>query len=156
MPTFSRSAYDEIISRSRSGGDLEVCGVLGGSPDPTYRDSADERANTDPAKARSNHVVTAVYPVENVASNPRSRYELEPESQLEAIQHIEANDQTVVGFYHSHPRGPPRPSITDVDAATWPDASYVIVSLDGEPFVGSWRWDGEQETFIPELVQLVG
>jgi 3-phosphoshikimate 1-carboxyvinyltransferase len=59
----------------------------------------------------------------------------------------------VVGFYHSHPRGPPRPSETDARLAAWPGHSYVIVSLAGdEATLGSWRWTGE--AFDAEPVEI--
>lgn len=155
MPTFTRSAYDEVVSRARRGGDAEVCGVLGGQSVRRRNDANLSRTPTDADEVRPaiERVVTTVYPVENVADSPRYRYELEPEGQLAAIQTLEDRGETLVGFYHSHPRGPSSPSETDVETATWPDASYVIVALDGEPYVGSWRWDGE--TFEQELVRLV-
>lgn len=151
MPGFTREAYDEIVSRSRRGGEAEVCGVLGGREIQSEPSGA--RPSVDPGPDGIDAVVTSVYPVENVAASPRSRYELDPEQQLAAIETLRGRDQTLIGFYHSHPRGPPIPSETDVETATWPDASYVIVALDGEPYVGSWRWDGE--TFRPEAVRLV-
>ena len=48
---------------------------------------------------------------------------------------------------HSHVRSPAVPSPTDVGAATYPDALYVLVSLSdleadavtGEPSVRAWR-----------------
>lgn len=153
MATFTRSTYDEIVSRARRGGDLEVCGVLGGRSVGIAPDTESSSSGSDPSQSGFGHVVTTVYPVENVADAPRVRYELDPEGQLEAIQRLEDRGETLVGFYHSHPRGPPAPSETDVETATWPDASYVIVALDGEPYVGSWRWNGE--TFETELVRLV-
>ena len=137
MPAFTRSAYDEIVSRARRGGDREVCGVLGGKT---------ERELPEP-------VVDSVYPVDNVADAPRTRYELDPEEQLRVIEALEDRGETLVGFYHSHPRGPPVPSETDVESATWPGASYVIVALGGEPYVGSWLWDGD--SFEQQLVRVV-
>lgn len=139
MPAFTRSTYDEIVSRARHGRVREVCGVLGGQ----------ERHNEFDTEV----LVTSVYPVDNVAANPRRRYELDPEGQLQAIEELEDDSETLVGFYHSHPRGPPVPSETDVDSATWPGVSYVIVALGGEPFVGSWQWNGE--SFEQEIVRVV-
>ena len=88
---------------------------------------------TDESRVRSQ------YPAANVAADPRTRYRIDPEEQLEIFERLEDRGEEIAGFYHSHPRGPPRPSATDVDAATWSDRSYLIISL--EPFtVGSWRW----------------
>jgi len=66
-----------------------------------------------------------------------------PAEAIELIEGVEAEGD-LVGFYHSHPAGPPEPSETDAARAAWPGASYVIVALGGEPCVGAWRWtDGD-------------
>lgn len=134
MLSIPRGLYDELVDRAERGGDQEVCGVLGG------------RFETD----RS--VVESIRPAENAAETPANRYRIAPEEQLELLDAIEDDGEEIIGFYHSHPNGPPRPSETDVREATWPDRSYVIVALDGAPFVGAWRWRGER--FDPEAVVL--
>lgn len=118
--SFSSGAYDSLLSHAREGAPEEVCGVLGG------RDST----------------VTSTYRVPNVADSPRTRYELDPEGQLEAIEAVESEGE-LVGFYHSHPEGPSEPSATDRSQATWNDVYYVIVSLPDES-VGAWYWTGER------------
>jgi proteasome lid subunit RPN8/RPN11 len=39
----------------------------------------------------------------------------------------------IVGFYHSHPHSPARPSARDLAEATYVDALYLIVSLEADP-----------------------
>jgi desampylase len=113
---------EEIVARARAGRPREICGIFGGEYEPTARSE-----------------VRSQYSAENVAETPRTRYEIDPEQQLEIFERLEDRGEEIVGFYHSHPRGPPEPSATDAANATWPDRSYVIVSL--EPFeVGAWRW----------------
>ncbi|MCH7483145.1 MAG: Mov34/MPN/PAD-1 family protein, partial [Chloroflexi bacterium] len=56
-------------------------------------------------------------------------------------------------IYHSHTHSPAYPSATDVRLATWPEASYVLVSLEKRdaPDVRSYRIvDGEvtEETVV--------
>ncbi|SDK82357.1 desampylase [Natronorubrum texcoconense] len=121
VPTAIR---DRILERAREGQPEEICGIFGGEYDP----APDGRSR-----------VRSQYPAENVAETPRTRYRIDPEAQLELFEELEDRGEEIVGFYHSHPRGPPRPSATDEAQATWPDRSYLIVSL--EPLeVGSWRW----------------
>lgn len=125
MLRVTRAVQDALVDHARAGAPEEVCGILAG-----------ERG--DPATATSAH------PVENVAETPETRYRIDPEEQLRVMEDVEAAGDEMVGFYHSHPAGPRGPSVTDEARATWPDRSYVIVSLDGEsPFVGAWRWTGE-------------
>ncbi|WP_049922002.1 desampylase [Halopiger djelfimassiliensis] len=118
VPTGIRTA---ILERARDGRPAEICGVLGGT------------FGFHRSRVRSQ------YPAENAAETPRTRYRIDPEVQLERFERLEDRGEEIVGFYHSHPRGPPRPSETDIAQATWPDRSFLIVSL--EPFaVRSWRW----------------
>lgn len=134
MLRLTRAAYDAVVDAALDGRPEEVCGVLAGG-----RDGETSR-------------VDAVHPVPNVAENPTVRYTLDPEAQFAAFEAAEGAGREVVGFYHSHPTGPPRPSETDVADAAWPDHSYVICSLDGHPFVGSWRWRGDAFEVEPVVV----
>lgn len=131
----SRAAYDEILTHAEAGGAAEVCGVLAGE-------------RTDDGTAR----VDAVHRAENVADHPRTRYRIDPEEQLAIIERIEDAGREVVGFYHSHPEGPPVPSRTDAERAAWPGYSYAICVPGDRPYLGSWRWTGEQ--FDREAVAL--
>lgn len=140
MIEFSRAAYDDVVSHASAGGDAEVCGVLAGT-------------RGDDGEAS---VVTETYRAENVADTPRTRYAIAPEELLELIERAEDDGFDVVGFYHSHPTGPTRPSETDAARATWPGYSYVICALDGSPFVGSWRWCGDESGFEQETVAVRG
>ena len=45
------------------------------------------------------------------------------------LQKAAAEGRDLVAIYHSHPRTRAYPSSTDVAKATYPDASYMIVSL---------------------------
>ncbi|MDG5760717.1 desampylase [Natronococcus sp. A-GB1] len=136
MLVLPESVRDEIVDRARDGTPLEICGVLGGEYESNGRSE-----------------VRSQYAAENIADHPRTRYRIDPEEQLEIFDRLEDRGEEIVGFYHSHPQGPPHPSETDTADATWPDRSYVIVSLD--PFeIGSWRWredDGfEREDVVSE------
>ena len=136
MIEFAREAYDDVIRHADAGGAEEVCGVLAGT----------RRDGDEPS------VVARAHEAENVADAPEVRYRIDPEAQLELFESIEADGRDVVGFYHSHPTGPARPSETDAARATWPGYSYVICALDGRPFVGSWRWRGDEAGFEQETV----
>lgn len=133
---FERDAYDAIVEHAREGAPNEVCGVLGG-------ECGEERSR-----------VRTVRRAENAAKNPETRYAIDPAEAIELIEVIEAEGD-LVGFYHSHPAGPSEPSETDAERAAWPGKSYVIVALDGEPFVGAWRWNGEEERFDGEAVRVI-
>jgi proteasome lid subunit RPN8/RPN11 len=59
----------------------------------------------------------------------------------------------VLGFYHSHPDHPARPSEYDRQHA-WPFYSYIIVAIaGGKPAdMTSWKLDEQTETFRAEEI----
>lgn len=138
MIAFSRSLYDDLVEQAVREDTDEVCGILGG----TFGD--------DHSHVRS------IHQTENVADEPQTRYAIDPAEQFTVMNTIEEAGDDVVGFYHSHPTGPSYPSGIDHNRATWADYSYVIISLDGHPFVGSWRWNGAAEQFEQEIVAVSG
>lgn len=133
--SLTRNVYDEIVYQGYDGGDEEICGVLAG-------EFGDDES-----------VVSEIRQVENVADTPQIRYAMDPEDQLAATESIEADGHEVVGFYHTHPTGPTRPSETDAARATWPGYSYAICAFDGYPYLGSWRWT--DEGFRRESVRVI-
>jgi proteasome lid subunit RPN8/RPN11 len=116
---FETALADRLLEHARAGAPDEVCGVLGG----------DERR------------VTHAEPVSNIASTPQTRYELNPAETVEAIERVE-RESSHLGFYHSHPQGPPAPSATDEAEATWTGFVYCIVSLP-DSRLRAWRWTGD-------------
>ena len=132
-----RSAYDAVVAHAVDGAPAEVCGLLGGA-------FGEDRSH-----------VAVVERATNVADAPEHEYAIEPSEQLELMDRFEADGHEVVGFYHSHPRGPARPSATDVARATWPSRSYLVVDLAGDhPVVGAWRWDGDRRRFVREVLDV--
>jgi len=79
--------------------------------------------------------VTALHRATNRHSENRERrYELTADDYRAADAAAQAQGLDVVGIYHSHPDHPARPSETDLDEATFPGYTYVIVSVhDGTP-----------------------
>lgn len=136
MIELSRAAYDDIVAHARDGRPHEICGVLGGD----YGDDVSR--------------IESVHRAQNASETPETEYYIDPEEQLSIVEEIEGRNRDVAGFYHSHPAGPTTPSETDADRATWPGFSYVIVCLDGEPYVGAWRWNESDGRFEQEVVRI--
>lgn len=114
MITIPASRLEEVISHARREAPNEVCGWLVGK---------DAR-------------ITRVYPVPNVAEDPRREFRMDPEVQLSAMRDIREKGLELTGTYHSHPHTPPAPSGRDGALAHYPDAAHLIVSLAGrEPEV---------------------
>ena len=80
----------------------------------------------------------------NRAASPL-RYEIHPDDLLRLTIAIEEANEEFWAIVHSHTHSPPRPSLTDIGLAYYPDALYILVSLaDDQPGVEAWRiLDGE-------------
>ena len=57
------------------------------------------------------------------------RYNADPKDQLAAMSEMWEHDWDLLAIYHSHTHTPAYPSPTDVRLAFYPEAYYVIVSL---------------------------
>jgi proteasome lid subunit RPN8/RPN11 len=75
--------------------------------------------------------VTAAVPLPNTTEEgPRRRFLVRPSDYLMAEKRARELSGELIGFYHSHPDHPARPSQYDLDHA-WPNFAYVIVSVMG-------------------------
>lgn len=132
-----RAILDDILAHAREGKPLEVCGMLAGREEGGRR------------------VVHRHYRVRNANPRPVGEYTLDPEEQLRITLEVEDDlGLEIVGFYHSHPAGPPRLSATDAARASWPGASYFLVWLRPEEGYGSWSWNAEARRFEAEAVEV--
>jgi proteasome lid subunit RPN8/RPN11 len=103
-------------------------------------------------------LVCSVHPVENTnAARRRDRYELDPREVLRLDKLAESREQEMVGFYHSHPDHPARPSATDATHA-WPGYVYLIVGVsgDGDTETRAWLYDDKSQLFRESPVQVEG
>jgi proteasome lid subunit RPN8/RPN11 len=84
---------------------------------------------------------------------PRRRFLVRPADYRAAEARAAEVGQELLGFYHSHPDHPARPSQYDLDHA-WPFFSYVIVSVgDGQPEdLRSWRLRDDRSQFDEETI----
>ena len=78
--------------------------------------------------------VTAAVALPNTTEEgPRRRFLVRPSDYREAERRATELGGELLGFYHSHPDHPARPSQYDLDHA-WPTFAYIIVSvIAGQP-----------------------
>ena len=102
-------------------------------------------------------VVTVTYALPNTTEEgPRRRFLVRPQDYCDAERRAAGHAGDLLGFYHSHPDHPARPSQYDLDHA-WPFFSYVIVSVAaGVPGdMTSWRLREDRSAFDQEDVWTV-
>jgi proteasome lid subunit RPN8/RPN11 len=87
--------------------------------------------------------------------SPRNRFSVTADDVRDAEKGARAASLEVIGWYHSHPDHPARPSQYDRDHA-WPWYSYIIVSVQsGSPQdMTSWRLNDDREKFSPEEMEI--
>jgi desampylase len=71
-------------------------------------------------------------PAPNVAADPARRFEIDPAVLFAAHRAARQGGPAVVGCYHSHPAGAPRPSAADAAGAFDTGSVWLIVAGDGE------------------------
>ena len=99
------ATWDSLVEHAWSDFPYEVCGLLGVEPDGTihqYVIANDERSMT--------------------------YYVMNPRELLQAMREIEDNAWELV-IYHSHTHTRAYPSATDIRLAAYPEATYLIVTL---------------------------
>ncbi len=102
-----RALVNQILHHAQSSPELEVCGLIG-------------------AKGGIPH---SCHPVANVATVPQTRFQLDPAGQIEAMRQIRESGEELFAIFHSHPAAPAEPSPADLAEAAYPDALYLVVSL---------------------------
>lgn len=123
----------------------EICGMLIGRDircaegiDPTRR------------------IVDRLEPGRNVfeAGEQYHRFSIDPLDQLKAERAAERQGQMVLGYYHSHPDHPARPSEYDREHA-WPFYSYVIVAIakGRAADMTSWVLNDENKQFEQQEIE---
>lgn len=106
---FTAEQHHILLEWATKGRPYEVCGIIGG---------------------KGNHA-QQIYQLPNIASDPRTRYLIDPKAFVSAYYEIERNGLEMIGVVHSHPTSLPIPSPTDIVEAAWPGIYYVIIGFEG-------------------------
>ncbi len=103
-----RPLVNQLLTQAQHSPEIEVCGLI----------------------SSRNGQTAKVYPVKNIAPEPGRLFRMEPEGLIDAMRQIREQGEQLFAIYHSHPHSPAIPSATDLQQAEYPDALYLIISLD--------------------------
>ena len=159
--TFRLKMNQDLAERIRRHGaetfPYECCGALLG------RDSAvGEKVNpegserSESPRETSPREVLDLFPLVNRRDDsPRNRFAVTADDVRDAEKAASQHGLEVIGWYHSHPDHPARPSQFDREHA-WPWYSYVIVSvMSGAPAeMTSWRLNDDREDYSSENIEI--
>jgi [CysO sulfur-carrier protein]-S-L-cysteine hydrolase len=113
-----QSFIDEMVAHAKEDAPNECCGIIAGQ----------------------NGRAAKLFRAKNAEASPY-RYNVEPKDLFRIFRECEENGWSFLAIYHSHTASEAYPSPTDVRLATWPEAYYVLVSLQDEdkPVVRAFR-----------------
>lgn len=100
----TREALDAMIAAARAAHPREACGILLGRE----RD------------------ITAFRETANVHPAPRTHFEIDPRALIAAHRAARSDGPNVLGYFHSHPQGPAKPSATDIAMARGDGCIWAI------------------------------
>jgi proteasome lid subunit RPN8/RPN11 len=98
---------------------------------------------------RERDVVSEALPLANEETgSPRTRFLVSPLDYLAVEEQADARGLKLLGFWHSHPDHPARPSATDRQYA-WPGLLTVVIAVErGTPAgITAWDVDGPEAPF---------
>jgi proteasome lid subunit RPN8/RPN11 len=131
----------------------ECCGALLGRDAPETGSTATAGAVNLPARE-----VLALFPLVNRREDsPHNRFSVTPDDVRAADKAAGERGLELIGWYHSHPDHPARPSQYDREHA-WPWYSYIIVSVaNGKPQeMTSWRLSDDRSGYACEEIAIHG
>ncbi len=102
-----RFLVTRLLHQAQTRPDHEVCGLIGARGDKP----------------------SSLYPIANVAENPRLHFHMDPKGQIKAMKTMRRRGETLFAVYHSHPQAPPFPSREDLEWVAYPEALALIISL---------------------------
>jgi proteasome lid subunit RPN8/RPN11 len=129
----------------------ECCGALLGRDSSVVVGTDSEKDSHKPLRE-----ILSLFPLVNRRDDsPRNRFSVTADDVRDAEKTARQHGLEVVGWYHSHPDHPARPSQYDRDHA-WPWYSYIIVSVqNGAPQdMTSWRLNDDRQEFSPEGIEI--
>lgn len=105
--------WQKLLEHSRREKPLEACGILGGTLEQEV------------------YGVAAYYPMNNTEKSSLSFF-MDPQEQITIFKVMREKGEELVGVFHSHPHSQAYPSAKDVSMAYYPQALYIILSLEKE------------------------
>ncbi|MBW3582223.1 MAG: M67 family metallopeptidase [Euryarchaeota archaeon] len=139
-----RDLIEQIRAHGAETYDEECCGILIGREDHMAGQVPDD-------------ILVSVIEARRIANSKEGerqrRFIIDPLEILAIEDELEGSDRRIVGYYHSHPDHPAKPSEFDRQHA-WPGLSYLILAVEkGEPkALTSWRLSEDRTEFRLEPV----
>lgn len=135
MPPILRipnSIIDAMIAHARELDPYECCGLLAGNHVTVSQHYRITNTVAQDARAVAVFDEADVKHLAALSESTRAEvaYFMEPKEMLAAFKDMRARELDLTVIYHSHTHSPAYPSMTDVGLAYYPEAAYLIISLE--------------------------
>ncbi len=129
-----RQILDDLVAHARELDPFECCGLLAGKDGAVTRQYRITNTVAKDAQAVRVFDEANVKQLGHLTDTAKAEvaYFMDPKEMLAAFKDMRDRQLDLTVIYHSHPHSPAYPSMTDVGLAYYPDAAYVIVSLENK------------------------
>jgi len=130
--TIPQTIVDEMVAHARKLDPFECCGLLAGTKGTISRHYPITNTVAHDDQAVEVFDQANVKQLGDLSETARAEvaYFMDPREMLAAFKDMRSRQLELVAIYHSHTRSPAYPSMTDVGLAYYPDAAYIIISLE--------------------------
>jgi len=123
---------DAMVSHACELNPFECCGLLAGKNGTVTRQY--RITNTVAQDTRATQVFDEAGVKQlghfSVTTRAEVAYFMDPKEMLAAFKDMRARQLDLTAIYHSHTHSPAYPSATDIGLAYYPEAAYIIISLE--------------------------
>lgn len=102
-----RVLVNQILAHAQQNPDEEICGLI----------------------SSKNEIATRYYRIGNAAPDKTHHFEMNGAEQIAAMKKMRAQGEKIMAIVHSHPDAPAIPSTFDEESNGYPEAYYLVVSL---------------------------
>ena len=102
-----RKLANLILTHAQQNPETEICGLI----------------------SAQNNQAKHYYPIPNIAANSATLFQMDEHAQIAAMKEMRAQNEELLAIVHSHPHSIAEPSALDQAQHQYPDAYYLIVSL---------------------------
>lgn len=129
-----RQILDEMIAHARELDPYECCGLLAGTNGAVSRHYRITNTVAKDARAAEIFDGADVKQLGHLSDSTKAEvaYFMDPKEMLAAFKDMRQHNLELTVIYHSHTHSPAYPSSTDVGLAYYPDAVYLIISLENK------------------------
>lgn len=143
-----------MVAHARELDPFECCGLLAGTSGTVTRQYRITNTVAKDTQAMEVFAAARVKPLEHLSERTRAEvaYFMDPTEMLAAFKDMRDRQLDLAAIYHSHTRSPAYPSTTDVGLAYYPDAAYLIISLEDKlkPDIRAY-WIRDRQVSVAEF-----